>query len=79
MNKVIDTTPPLVVADSDRIVACWSDGARSLLGFATDVVGRPLDALLTADGMAFRHRDGSPVAAAPLVSPHPVLAKARVR
>ncbi|MET9081255.1 SpoIIE family protein phosphatase [Streptomyces sp. NPDC004237] len=70
LNKVIDTSTPLVVADTDRTVACWSDGARCLLGFATDdVVGRSLDALLTADGTAFRHRDGSPVAAAPLVSP----------
>ncbi|WP_330351340.1 ATP-binding SpoIIE family protein phosphatase [Streptomyces sp. NBC_00582] len=70
MNDVIATTTPVVVADSDGIVACWSDGARSLLGFDTDeVVGRPLDALLTGDGLAFRHREGRHVDAAPLVSP----------
>ncbi|MEU6354106.1 SpoIIE family protein phosphatase [Streptomyces sp. NPDC047072] len=70
MNEVIDTTTPVVVADSDGTVTCWSHGARSLLGFATgEVVGGPLDSLLTAGGMAFRHRDGSPVDATPLVSP----------
>ncbi|MEU2283025.1 SpoIIE family protein phosphatase [Streptomyces sp. NPDC013178] len=69
-NTVIDTTTPVVVADSDGTVTCWSDGARSLLGFATgEVIGGSLEALLTADGMAFQHRDGRPVDASPLVSP----------
>ncbi|MEU6258502.1 SpoIIE family protein phosphatase [Streptomyces sp. NPDC047043] len=67
---MIDTATPVVVADSGGTVTCWSRGAQSLLGFATDeVVGRPLNALLAADGMAFRHRDGNPVDVAPLVSP----------
>ncbi|WP_405970579.1 PAS domain-containing protein [Streptomyces sp. NBC_00988] len=60
----------VIVADAHRTVICWSNGARALLEFtADDVIGRPLDALLSADGPAFRHRRGVRVDGSPLVFP----------
>ncbi|MEV0475961.1 SpoIIE family protein phosphatase [Streptomyces prunicolor] len=70
VRAVMESAVVVIVADAHRTVTCWSNGARALLGFTTaDVIGRPLDALLSADGTAFRHYRGVRVDASPLVFP----------
>ncbi|MFJ8532380.1 PAS domain-containing protein [Streptomyces sp. NPDC093591] len=50
----------LAVTDGDTRVAYWSREAQELLGYTpVEIIGRPLDYLLSADGTTLRHRDGS--------------------
>ncbi|WP_244217620.1 SpoIIE family protein phosphatase [Streptomyces carpinensis] len=47
--------------DRDGCVTRWSSGAQQLLGYApVEIIGRPGDELLTAEG-TLRHRDGLPL------------------
>ncbi|WP_245883153.1 SpoIIE family protein phosphatase [Streptomyces hyaluromycini] len=49
------------VLDRDGCVTHWSSGAQELLGYApVEIIGRPVDDLLTAEG-TLRHRDGLPL------------------
>ncbi|MFF4055492.1 SpoIIE family protein phosphatase [Streptomyces sp. NPDC001668] len=50
----------IAVTDGDARVAYWSREAQELLGYTSaEIIGRPLDDLLSADGSTLRHRDGS--------------------
>ena len=50
----------IAVTDGDTRVAYWSREAQELLGYTSaEIIGRPLDDLLSADGTTLRHRDGS--------------------
>ncbi|MET7690448.1 SpoIIE family protein phosphatase [Streptomyces sp. NPDC005483] len=50
----------IAVTDGASRVAYWSREAQELLGYPpAEIIGRPLDDLLSADGATLRHRDGS--------------------
>ncbi|MET7724783.1 ATP-binding SpoIIE family protein phosphatase [Streptomyces mirabilis] len=50
----------IAVTDGDTRVAYWSREAQELLGYTSvEIIGRPLDDLVSADGATLRHRDGS--------------------
>ncbi|MEU2424877.1 PAS domain-containing protein [Streptomyces sp. NPDC007851] len=50
----------IAATDGDARVAYWSREAQELLGYTSvEIIGRPLDELLGADGATLRHRDGS--------------------
>ncbi|MEU9174334.1 SpoIIE family protein phosphatase [Streptomyces sp. NPDC048420] len=49
----------IAVTDGDTRVAYWSREAQDLLGYTpAEIIGRPLDDLVSADGATLRHRDG---------------------
>ncbi|RPE43084.1 PAS domain S-box-containing protein [Streptomyces sp. Ag109_O5-1] len=57
----LDVSAAAGVLDRDGCVTHWSSGAQELLGYApVEIIGRPVDDLLTAEG-ALRHRDGIPL------------------
>lgn len=50
----------IAVTDGDARVAYWSREAEDLLGYTSaEIIGRPLDDRVGADGAPLRHRDGS--------------------
>jgi len=50
----------IAVTDGDARVTYWSREAQELLGYTSvEIIGRPLDDLVSADGATLRHRDGS--------------------
>ncbi|MFF9774146.1 PAS domain-containing protein [Streptomyces sp. NPDC013978] len=50
----------IAVTDGEARVAYWSREAEDLLGYTSaEIIGRPLDDLVGADGAPLRHRDGS--------------------
>lgn len=54
----MDVSAAAGVLDRDGCVTHWSSGAQELLGYApVEIIGRPVDDLLTAEG-TLRHRDG---------------------
>ncbi|MGW3125128.1 SpoIIE family protein phosphatase [Streptomyces sp. NPDC001123] len=57
----MDASAAVGVLDRDGCVTHWSSGAQELLGYApADIIGKPVDDLLTAEGTP-RHRDGLPL------------------
>ncbi|MFF4291931.1 PAS domain-containing protein, partial [Streptomyces sp. NPDC001633] len=57
----MDASAAVGVLDRDGRVTHWSSGAQELLGYApADIVGKPVEDLLTAEGTP-RHRDGLPL------------------
>ncbi|MGY4922829.1 SpoIIE family protein phosphatase [Streptomyces sp. 900105755] len=57
----LDASAAVGVLDRDGRVTHWSSGAQELLGYApADIVGKPVEDLLTAEGTP-RHRDGLPL------------------
>ncbi|MFD4508007.1 SpoIIE family protein phosphatase [Streptomyces sp. NPDC058457] len=57
----LDESPAVGVLDRDGCITRWSSGAQELLGYApAEIVGKPLEDLLTAEG-TLRHRDGLPL------------------
>jgi PAS domain-containing protein len=50
----------IAVTDGDARATYWSREAQGLLGYTSaEIIGRPLDYLLSADGTTLRHRQGS--------------------
>ncbi|MEU1444008.1 ATP-binding SpoIIE family protein phosphatase [Streptomyces mirabilis] len=66
----VDESVTIAVTDGDGRVAYWSREAQDLLGHTpAEIIGRPLDKLLSTDGTTFRHRDGSPLVTRAHLSP----------
>ncbi|MEU6198111.1 SpoIIE family protein phosphatase [Streptomyces sp. NPDC047061] len=59
----MDASAAVGVLDRDGCITRWSSGAQELLGYApAEIIGKPVDDLLTAEG-TLRHRDGLPLQA----------------